>query len=218
MIRASGVPVAIGQDRPIAAQLLLDAGCNVVIADDGLQHYRLARDIEICVIDGARRFGNAWLLPAGPLREPMSRMAQVDFRICNGVHPQTGEIPMRLQGDSVRALSDGHEQPIANFSGKRVHAVAAIGNPQRFFASLAEHGLDVIPHPFPDHHAFMPADLTFGDDLPVLMTEKDAVKCWAFIQPHWWSVPVKAELPTSFYDDFYTRLAAKARISPMALS
>ena len=218
VIRASGVPVAIGQDRPAAAQLLLNAGCNVVIADDGLQHYRLARDIEICVIDGVRRFGNAQLLPVGPLREPLNRMEQIDFRICNGGHPQVGEVPMRLHGGSMRALSDGREQPITNFSGKRVHAVAAIGNPQRFFASLAEHGLDVIPHPFPDHHAFMPADLTFSDELPVLMTEKDAVKCWAFLQPNWWSVPVKGELPASFYDDFYTLLATKARVSPMALS
>lgn len=219
VIRASGVPVAIGKDRPAAARLLLGAGCNVVIADDGLQHYRLARDIEICVIDGARRFGNARLLPAGPLREPLSRIEQVDFRICNSGDPHNGEVLMRLQGGSVRALSaDRHEQPIANFSGKRVHAVAAIGNPERFFASLAAQGLEVIPHPFPDHHAFMPADLTYRDNLPVLMTEKDAVKCWAFAQPHWWSVPVKAELPASFYDAFYTRLAAKARMLSMALS
>lgn len=211
VIRASGVPVAIGQDRPAAAQLLLDAGCDVVIADDGMQHYRLARDLEICVIDGARRFGNARLLPAGPLREPMRRLAQVDFRICNGGDPQDGEVPMRLHGNSMRSLVDERELPIAHFAGRRVHAVAAIGHPQRFFASLAEHGLDVIPHPFPDHHAFMPADLTFRDDLPVLMTEKDAVKCWAFAQPHWWSVPVKAELPASFHDAFLARLAAKAR-------
>lgn len=218
VIRASGVPVAIGQDRPAAAQLLLDAGCNVVIADDGLQHYRLARDIEICVIDGTRRFGNARLLPSGPLREPLSRAQQVDFRICNGGHPQADEVLMRLQGGSVRALSDGREQPIASFAGQRVHAVAAIGNPQRFFASLAAQGLEVIPHPFPDHHFFMQADLTFGDDLPVLMTEKDAVKCWAFVQPHWWSVLVKAELPASFHEDLCARIAAKARVSPMALS
>lgn len=218
VIRASGVPVAIGRDRPAAAQLLLQAGCNLVIADDGLQHYRLARDIEICVIDGIRRFGNARLLPAGPLRETLSRVHQVDFRICNGQTAQAGEVPMRLQGGLVRALSDGREQSITHFSGRRVHAVAAIGNPQRFFTSLAEYGLEVIPHPFPDHYAFMPADLAFGDDLPVLMTEKDAVKCWAFIQPYWWSVPVKAELPASFYEDLAARLAGKSRASPMALS
>jgi tetraacyldisaccharide 4'-kinase len=210
LIRAMGVPVAIGRDRPAAAQLLVDAGCNVLIADDGLQHYRLARDIEICVIDGERRFGNGKLLPAGPLREPLNRLSQVDFRICNGGSAKADEIPMHLRGGAVRALVDGHEQAIAGFSGVRVHAVAAIGNPQRFFASLNAQGIHAIPHPFADHHAFTPEDLAFGDGLPVLMTEKDAVKCQAFAQADWWSVPVKAELPPAFYDALCVRLSAKA--------
>lgn len=218
LIRASGVPVAIGRDRPAAAQLLLHSGCNVLIADDGLQHYRLARDIEICVIDGNRRFGNARLLPAGPLREPLQRLQQVDFRVCNGGHPQPGEVPMRLQGGLMRALSDGYEQAIERLSGTRVHAVAAIGHPQRFFASLIGQGLEVIPHPFPDHHAFAPSDLAFGDDLPVLMTEKDAVKCRAFAQPLWWSVPVRAEMPVAFYDALCAKLEATAQAQAMALS
>ncbi len=205
LIRAAGVSVAIGRDRSVAAQLLIDAGCNVIVADDGLQHYRLARDIEICVIDGERRFGNERLLPAGPLREPLQRLDAVDFLVCNGGTPQPGEIPMRLQGGIVRELRSGQEQSMAGFSGKRVHAVAAIGNPQRFFASVAAHGIDVIAHPFADHHAFVPADLAFEDSLPVLMTEKDAVKCRAFAQPGWWSVPVKAELPTAFYDALCAR-------------
>lgn len=206
LIRSTGVPVAVGRDRPAAAQLLLDAGCNVVIADDGLQHYRLARDIEICVIDGERRFGNGRLLPAGPLREPLQRLDIVDFRVCNGGTPQPGEISMHLQGGIVRELRSGQEQSIAGFSGKRVHAVAAIGNPQRFFASLAARGMDVIAHPFADHHAFTRVDLAFDDDLPVLMTEKDAVKCRAFAPSGWWSVPVKAELPAVFYDALCARL------------
>lgn len=218
LIRASGAPVAIGRDRPAAAQLLLDAGCNVLIADDGLQHYRLARDIEICVIDGNRRFGNARLLPAGPLREPLQRLQQVDFRVCNGGQPQAGEVLMRLQGGLARALSDGHEQALARFSSTRVHAVAAIGHPQRFFSSLAEQGLEVIPHPFPDHHAFTAMDLAFGDELPVLMTEKDAVKCRAFVQPHWWSVPVQAQLPAAFYEALCTKLEATVQARTMALS
>ena len=205
LIRAAGVSVAIGRDRSVAAQLLIDAGCNVIVADDGLQHYRLARDIEICVIDGERRFGNERLLPAGPLREPLQRLDAVDFLVCNGGTPQPGEIPMRLQGGIVRELRSGQEQSMAGFSGKRVHAVAAIGNPQRFFASVAAHGIDVIAHPFADHHAFVPADLAFEDSLPVLMTEKDAAKCRAFAQPGWWSVPVKAELPTAFYDALCAR-------------
>jgi tetraacyldisaccharide 4'-kinase len=210
LIRRAGAPVAIGHDRSAAAQLLIDAGCNVLIADDGLQHYRLARDIELCVIDGERRFGNGKLLPAGPLREPLRRIDEVDFRICNGGRAGVGEIPMQLRGRSVRAVLDGHEQSLDDFRDVRVHAVAAIGHPQRFFASLAGQGIEAIPHPFADHHAFTPADLAFGDGLPVLMTEKDAVKCMAFAQPHWWSVPVKAELPATFYDALCARLDTKA--------
>lgn len=210
LIRATGVPVAIGRDRPAAAKLLLDAGCNVLIADDGLQHYRLARDVEICVIDGERRFGSGRLLPAGPLREPMQRLSEVDFRICNGGEAIAGEVSMRLRGGSTRALLDGHEQSLNNFAGTRVHAVAAIGHPQRFFTSLAAQGIEVIPHPFADHHAFAAADLAFADGLPVLMTEKDAVKCRAFAQAGWWSVPVKAELPATFFDALHARLDARA--------
>jgi tetraacyldisaccharide 4'-kinase len=211
LMRAHGVPVAVGRDRPAAAQLLLDAGCNLIIGDDGLQHYRLARDVEICVIDGGRRFGNKRLLPAGPLREPLQRLGQVDFRVCNGGNPHADEVPMCLRGGMARALCDGREQPIGSFSGMRVHAVAAIGHPERFFASLAAQGLEIIQHPFPDHHAFVPEDLAFGDDRPVLMTEKDAVKCRKFAQMHWWSAPVEAELPTSFYEDVRATLQAKAQ-------
>jgi tetraacyldisaccharide 4'-kinase len=211
LIRASGVPVAVGRDRPVAAQLLVDQGCDVLIADDGLQHYRLARDIEICVIDGERRFGNAQLLPAGPLREPLNRLDAVDFRVCNGGDPQAGEVLMLLRGGLVRALVDSHEKSITDFSGKRVHAVAAIGNPQRFFASLEAQGVHVIAHPFEDHHAFVPADFDFGDDLPVLVTEKDAVKCRGFAKTNWWSAPVKAELPADFYDDLSARIRSKMR-------
>jgi tetraacyldisaccharide 4'-kinase len=210
LIRATGVPVAIGRDRPAAAQLLLAAGCDLLIADDGLQHYRLARDVEICVIDGERRFGNAKLLPAGPLREPLHRLNDVDFRVCHGSDAKTGEIPMHLRGGTVRALLDRQEQLLSRFSGIRVHAVAAIGHPQRFFTSLTAQGIEVIPHPFPDHHAFAPSDLAFADGQPVLMTEKDAVKCRAFARPDWWSVPVKAELPAAFYDALCARLGHMA--------
>ncbi|HET6552123.1 MAG TPA: tetraacyldisaccharide 4'-kinase [Dyella sp.] len=206
LIRASGVAVAIGRDRPAAAQLLIEAGCDVVIADDGLQHYRLARDVEICVIDGVRRFGNRRLLPAGPLREPMSRLQRVDFRICNGGVVANGDVPMELAGGRARALVDGHFRPLADFSGQAVHAVAAIGHPQRFFASLRTQGLQVIEHAFPDHHAFSPDDLSFGDGTPVLMTDKDAVKCRLFPQAHWWSVPVQAVLPEAFFDDLDGRV------------
>jgi tetraacyldisaccharide 4'-kinase len=210
LIRATGVPVAIGRDRPAAAQLLLQAGCDVLIADDGLQHYRLARDVEICVIDGQRRFGNAKLLPAGPLREPLRRLNDVDFRVCHGGYAKADEIPMHLHGDTVRAVLDGHEQPLGSFAGIRVHAVAAIGHPQRFFTSLATQGIEATAHPFPDHHAFTPSDLAFADGRPVLMTEKDAVKCRGFARTDWWSVPVKAQLPAAFYDALCARLGRKA--------
>ena len=211
LIRASGVPVAVGGDRPAAARLLLDAGCDVLIADDGLQHYRLARDVEICVIDGARRFGNRRLLPAGPLREPLSRLQRVDLRVCNGGVAEAGEYPMQLRGGDAIALDDGRTQALASFGGQRVHAVAAIGNPQRFFDSLRAAGIEVIEHAFPDHHGFVPADLDFADGLPLLMTDKDAVKCRRFAQPQWWRVPVQADLPQAFYEALGGRLEGLRR-------
>jgi tetraacyldisaccharide 4'-kinase len=210
LIRASGVPVAVGRDRSDAAQLLVANGCNVVIADDGLQHYRLARDVEICVIDGVRRFGNGHFLPAGPLREPLHRLARVDLRVCNGGTPQAGEYPMQLVGSEAVTLDGTHRQSLSAFTGRRVHAVAAIGNPARFFASLRDAGIEVIEHAFPDHHAFAAGELAFGDDLPVLMTDKDAVKCRGFAQSHWWRAPVRAALPPAFVDAVATWLARYA--------
>ena len=211
LIRASGVAVAIGRERPAAAQLLLDAGCDVLIADDGLQHYALARDVEICVIDGMRRFGNRHVLPVGPLREPMSRLQRVDLRVCNGGVAGNGEYPMQLQGGALIALVDDRHEALADWRGRRVHAVAAIGNPGRFFDSLRQAGLELIEHAFPDHHAFAPGELDFGDGLPVLMTDKDAVKCRRFAQPHWWRVPVRAQLPEAFHQAVADRLAALRR-------
>jgi tetraacyldisaccharide 4'-kinase len=213
LIHAIGIPVAVGRERPAAAQLLLDAGCDLVIADDGLQHYALARDVEVCVIDGIRRFGNRQMLPAGPLREPLSRLSRVDFRVCNSGHAEQGEYVMHLSGDDAVALVDGRSQPLRDFSGQRVHAVAAIGNPRRFFSGLQAMGIDVVEHAFADHHRYLPADLDFADGLPVLMTDKDAVKCRTFAQPHWWRVPVQAELPAEFFDALAQRVEA-ARKTP----
>ena len=207
MRRRTGAPVAVGQDRARAAELLVRQGANVVIADDGLQNPSLARDIEICVIDGQRRFGNEMLLPAGPLREPLDRLAEIDFRICNGVGAERGEISMRLSGEIAVAVAGAtRTRPLASFVKQRVHAVAAIGNPTRFFAGLQARGIDVVPHPFPDHHPFVTADLEFGDRLPVLMTEKDAIKCVDFAGPDVWCVPVSAVLPPTFIDALIARL------------
>ncbi len=200
LIHGYGIPVAVGRDRPAAARLLVDAGCNVVVADDGLQHYRLGRDIEICVIDGERRFGNGHLLPAGPLREPMSRLDDVDFRICNGGLPAANEYAMQLLGGEALPLQGGDAQPVVDFASQPVHAVAAIGNPARFFDSLRSAGLQVIEHAFADHHPFTADDLAFDDDLPVLMTDKDAIKVHDFAREHWWRVPVRAGLPDEFRD------------------
>ena len=205
------VPVAIAHDRPAAARLLIDQDVDVIVADDGLQHYALARDIEICVIDGVRRFGNGRLLPAGPLREQASRLDEVDFIVCNGGDPRRGEIPMRLRANAVRGLRDDSIRPLDEFANTRVHAVAGIGNPQRFFDTLRAHGVDPVEHAFPDHHAYDVRDLEFGDALPVLMTEKDAVKCRAFSRENWWSVPVSSELPESFFDTIAQRLRAKTQ-------
>jgi len=206
--RATQAPLAVGRKRGSAGQALLQAArCNVLIADDGLQHYKLCRDVEICVIDGERRFGNGRLLPAGPLREPASRAGAFDFRVCNGGVAQAGEVAMALRGDDAIALAGpAQRRKLADWRGKRVHAIAGIGNPGRFFAGLRSAGLDLIEHAFADHFAFAPADLDFGDDLPVLMTEKDAVKCAAFADARWWSVPVRAELPGDFFDAVAARL------------
>lgn len=207
--RATGAPVAIGRKRSQAGSILAERGdCDVLLTDDGLQHWSLARDLEIAVIDGERRLGNARLLPAGPLREPAERLQRVDFIVCNGV-PREGEIPMRVQGTRAWALNEqGRSQPLSEFRGRRVHAVAGLGNPQRFFDMLGAEGLDVIAHPLDDHHRFTGRELHFDDELPVLITEKDAVKCSALKLPNVWVVPAEAQLPQSFADALHRRLCA----------
>lgn len=206
------VPVAVGRDRVAAARLLLHAGVDLIISDDGLQHYRLARDLEICVIDGVRRFGNGRMLPAGPLREPLSRLGDVDIRVSNGGHAELGEVQMRLRGDVACALHNRDQCiPLADFAARRVHAIAGIGHPPRFFASLRAHGIEVMEHAFADHHQYVVDDLAFAHALPVLMTEKDAIKCEHFDLPDAWVVPVRAELPPTLIDDVAERLRSKAQ-------
>jgi tetraacyldisaccharide 4'-kinase len=191
LARRSRVPVATGRNRPAAAQLLINAGCEVIVSDDGLQHYALRRDCEIVVIDGDRRFGNGRLLPAGPMRETPARLRHVDAVVVNGGDAGSdGTLRMRLLATSAVAMKYGTTKPLREFSGQPVHAVAAIGNPQRFFAMLRAVGISVIEHALPDHAKLRIDDISFADDLPVLMTEKDAVKCRDIAGPHHWYVPV----------------------------
>ncbi len=214
----TGAPVRVERDRAAAAKALAEAGCDLVICDDGLQHYGLARDIEIEVVDGRRRYGNGQLLPAGPLRELPERGARCDFRVVNtgtgGVNGDTGfgEWPMRLLAESADPMLGGRARRLSSFSGQRVHAVAGIGDPERFFAMLREFGIAVVPHAFADHHQYRGEDFEFGSrELPILMTEKDAVKCAAFADERYFSVPVRAELPEAFWVSLLDRVGAKLR-------
>lgn len=197
--RRAGVPVRVDRDRSAAARELIGAGCDVIVCDDGLQHYRLRRDVEIEVIDGHRRYGNGRLLPAGPLREPPERGMECDFRVVNGGDAGFGEWSMHLRADCAVPMRGGRSRALASFGGHRVHAVAGIGNPQRFFEMLRGLAIGVVPHAFADHHRYVAADFEFGSELPVLMTEKDAVKCAAFADEWHYSVPVTAELPEAFW-------------------
>jgi tetraacyldisaccharide 4'-kinase len=173
----------------------------VIITDDGLQHYALRRAIEICVVD-ARGFGNGFLQPAGPLREPRSRLRSVDAVVTQGAAGVQG-YKMVLEGDRLVSMTDARNVRAAkSFAGQRVHAVAGIGDPKRFFLQLARFGLKPVPHPFPDHHPFRAEDLAFGDSDPVVMTEKDAVKCKRIVagnpQAQFWVFPVSASLDPAF--------------------
>jgi tetraacyldisaccharide 4'-kinase len=197
LLRArSGCAVAIGRERAAAAQLLIERGVQLIVADDGLQHYALQRDMELAVVDGVRGFGNRRLLPAGPLREPIARLQRVALVVQNGGEPLQVQaaVRMQLRGETLQAVSgQGAAVALSSFAGRSVHAVAAIGNPERFFASLRSAGLKVTPHGFPDHFPFAAPDLQFGDALPVLMTEKDAVKCRSFAAGNHWYLPVQAQ-------------------------
>lgn len=204
MARRTGLPVVVSpRRREAVAQLAAHYRCDVVVSDDGLQHYAMARDMEVVVIDGGRGLGNGHCLPVGPLREPASRLRQVDVILVNGEAAAPlpdGALPMRLRAGDLVALHGGERRAVPQWrASKRVHAVAGIGHPQRFFATLAGLGFEVVAHPYPDHHRFSAADLTFSDELPVIMTEKDAVKCREFARPDWWALRVDAELPAAFY-------------------
>lgn len=200
LARRTRVPVMAHPDRACAARKLLgDFDVNVILSDDGLQHYRLARDCEVILLDGARGLGNGWRLPAGPLREAASRLRSADLIVVKQtagravIAAPEGAVRMRLMLREAVSLSDGRRVPLMHFAGIRVHALAGIADPQQFFDALAAQGLQVQGRPLPDHARLTAADLTFDDERPVLMTEKDAVKCRNMALPHHWYVSATAD-------------------------
>lgn len=202
LARRSSCPVVVDADRVRAAGMLVDDGVDIIVTDDGLQHYRLGRDYEICVVDGSRGLGNRRLLPGGPLREVAERLKDVDQLLVNGRLRNEDElsvaeqnaIPFRLVASEASRLNGSLTRPIERFAGTTVHAVAGIGNPTRFFDLLREHGIQIIEHAFPDHAALSKRDLDFGDDFEVFMTEKDAVKLGQSLPDKYWHVPVELEM------------------------
>jgi tetraacyldisaccharide 4'-kinase len=209
LMRRTGCPVFVNIDRVFAAKSLLQGhpACNVIISDDGLQHYRMQRDIELVVVDAARGFGNQMLLPAGPLREPVSRLKQVDAVIYNGKPVDLAGFEMSLQAKTIRRVDDPRiEASLDVLENVPIKAVAGIGNPKRFFQQLRELELVIEEHMFPDHYAYRPEDLAFAGDAVVLMTEKDAVKCAAFAKQNWWYLPVDALLDKALADYIVQKL------------
>lgn len=209
LAQRSGVPVCIARKRVHAAQALLAAHpqCDVLISDDGLQHYALMRDFEIAVED-TRGYGNGMLLPAGPLREPASR--PVDAIVMNGAASREGVWSMRLEAQTFYAVHAPHTPvDVETLRGLRLHAVAGIGHPQRFFDTLRALGLEFVPHAFPDHHVYKAEDLQFSVCDAVLMTEKDAVKCGGFGRKHFFALRVDARVDEALLESIVTRLSER---------
>lgn len=207
-------PVWVGADRVTTAKLALQAypQCDVVLCDDGLQHYRLQRDVEVVVIDGVRRFGNGYLLPAGPLREPVSRLESVDAVVVNGGEVVNGQYAMHLSGELFYNLCNPDKTANAcDLQGFRLHAVAGIGHPQRFFDHLKSLGLTVTPHAFADHHPYKASDLVFNQCDALLLTEKDAVKCAAFADEKFWVLRVDALIDPALTAQLLRKIAIHGR-------
>jgi tetraacyldisaccharide 4'-kinase len=222
LAQSTGCMTAVGADRVAAGRLLSVQGMNVVVCDDGLQHLRLVADCRIVVVDGERGFGNGRLLPAGPLREPIAQLRTADAVVVNGAAPSailrgSGQqlsaalIEMQLVASAAHALVGHARRTLDGFAGTPLHAVAGIGNPARFFRQLRSFGLEVIEHPFPDHHPLVASDLEFGDDRPVLMTEKDAVKCRSFADARLWCVPVTAQLHDADAQELLARVVGRIK-------
>jgi tetraacyldisaccharide 4'-kinase len=212
LARRGQCPVAVDTDRVRAAAMLVDDGVNVIVADDGLQHLRLQRDYEICVVDGERGLGNRRLLPAGPLREPPQRLNSVDQVLVNGATEMPNAIAFELLANDASRLNGSLARPLQGFRDSTVHAVAGIGNPLRFFDLLRAQGIQVIEHSFPDHAPITKAQIEFGDDFNVFMTEKDAVKLGRNLPDKYWFVPVDLSMDpvkaTEFIEQIETCLRA----------
>ncbi|WP_323844136.1 tetraacyldisaccharide 4'-kinase [Microbulbifer magnicolonia] len=214
----TGLPVMVSPNRAEAAQALVDYHqCDVILSDDGLQHYQLWRSLEICVVDGHRGLGNGHMLPRGPLRESADRLRNVDLVVVNGepeeqVRAQCGELlefQMNLEPACWHQFNLDQTSTLKLSSGPEpgpCHGVAAIGNPKRFFRELQKLGFRVMGQPFADHHQFTPQELQFDGETPVIMTMKDAVKCRDFWQSHWWALEVRARLPDVFYQKIHQHL------------
>lgn len=201
-------PMVVSKNRVSGAKYLERYHkVDIILSDDGLQHYALHRDLEIVVIDGKRRFGNERLLPSGPLREPISRLETVDIRVCNGEVDSALEYSMCYKFGKIYSLSYPDKTlPIDYFKKITVHAIAGIGNPQRFFDQLESEDIKIIQHPFPDHYVYNHMDISFIDSKPVLLTEKDAVKCKKFSNTKHWVVTIDAKLDQEFDHKFFTKL------------
>ena len=214
MARRNICPVWVGQDRAAAARLALQSypECDVLLCDDGLQHYRLMRDVEVAVVDGARRFGNGQMLPAGPLREPLSRLKSVDAVVVNGGAAEPGQYAMRLSGDVFYNLAAPDRTAIASdLRHLRLHAVAGIGNPRRFFDHLRAMDLGFTEHAFADHHPYLKSDLAFDACDALLLTEKDAVKCAPFADERYWVLRVDALIDPALIDLILRKIALHGR-------
>ncbi len=209
-------PVWVGRDRAATAQAALKAHpeCDVVLCDDGLQHYRLQRDAEIAVVDSNRGFGNGFLLPAGPLREPVSRLNTVDAVVYNGtpLNQRPHTYVMQLSGAVFYKLIDpGKTATAADFQGLNLHAAAGIGHPERFFNHLKAMGISATPHAFSDHHPYRADELRFNNCDALLLTEKDAVKCSAFADDKFWVLRVDARIDTALTDHLLQKIALHGR-------
>ncbi len=192
-------PVVVDPDRPRGVHALIErAGCDVVISDDGLQHYAMDRQVEIAVLGGEGHLGNGYCLPAGPLREPVGRLEDVDLVVCNGGAARPGQYAMTLRIEALQRLNGTETRSPEDFRGRRVHGVAGTGNPGRVFDTLAGRGLSVDRHPFPDHHRYKPEDFAAMQDAPIVMTEKDAVKCTEMPLQDAWYTRTSIELDEGF--------------------